>query len=851
MKYFLLGIATFLLTISSSAQMSEALKDKIIDAEYFFLNEDYKSALELFKELYDEDPANANFAYRIGLCYQLMPFEAGQSIPYLEKATRNMTFEYNEGSYKERKAPMNALFYLGYGYHTNNSLDNALEYYQAYRDSLPVDDVYNIKMVERQIISVRNAKEISKLPVSTEIANVGNRINSKDADYNPTLTADGNTLIFTREIWVDTLKTNTGEEEASERILKILVSYLENDKWTEPEDISDDLATEGNCKTLSLSADGNELLLYKDDWNDGGVTDYKEGTIYYSKKVGDSWTPIKKLNRNINSASWESHATLSPDGQQLYFTSERRGGMGGLDIYVSYWEDGDWGPPYNLGPTINTPYDEETPFILADGKTLYFSSEGHYNMGGFDVFYSRLLNTGEWSEPVNVGYPINTTADNVFYTPIKDGSIAYYAVARHEGYFTFGDLDIYELEVVIPVDENPKVVLEGEIKLEDLNELDTTFIVNVIDTLTGETIAEAKPNLETGKYELEVSPGDYKLTFQGSNYKTNTKYISLPKVHTQSRLTINASMIPTSISTRTYFVIKNIYFEFNSAELNREALIETEKLHSIMKENPDLYIEVAGHTDTKGSVAYNKQLSLKRAQAVINYLANKGIEKTRFVARGMGEGISIAINENKDGTDNPEGRKLNRRVEMRIIKTDNDAVFTMQEQVPDELKYADFNRFSVAFKEVADAKTDDELKNLSKVFGKILSVPTDKGYIYYFGDFATKADASKAMNDAISKGYEGCSIMDYFEINKANKFLLQNPYQIQVKYTIQLKAVDEKMLLDAFVNLQGVKQFKTKDGFYRYTYKEFTNLNDAKNELADVIKKGYVDAFIIEVDKLK
>lgn len=836
---------------SYAYSQEEALKDKIIDAEYFFINEDYEKALELFKELYSEDSQNANYAYRIGLCYQNLPFEAGRSIKYLKFASEHVLRTYNEGSYKEKNAPIESYLYLANAYHANNYLNDALIYYKKYKDSLLVDDVYRIKQVERQIVSVENAKEISKLPVEVEVFNIGNVINSGFADFNPVLTANGEMLIYTRTVKETPDTNNAGKVEAAETYHKILVSYLENDGWSAPIDVTYDLNTKGKCKTLSISADGKTLFLYRDDWKDGGIIDFKEGTIYYSKKVGDTWTPVKKLNRNINTGAWESHASISPDGKQLYFTSDRKGGLGGLDIYVSDWEDGNWGPAHNLGPTINTPFDEETPFMLKDGKTLYFSSQGHFNMGGFDVFHTHMLGNGEWSEPVNAGYPINTTTDNLFYYPIKDGSRAYYALARHEGYLTFGDMDIYELDLLVSKDENPVISVKGKISLEDMNQMDTSFTIIVIDTLTEEIVLKTKPDINTYHYQFDIPNGNYRVVFEANNYKSNTKFLSLPKVHTHSNVNMNVSMIPKTISTKQYYVIKNIYFDFNSADLNREAQIETEKLFSLMKENPELYIEVIGHTDYKGSDKYNKELSIKRSKAVIDYLTNKGIERTRFVATGKGKEANIAINQNPDGTDNPEGMKLNRRVEMKIIRTNNDAIVTLEEDIPDELRFAEFNRFSVAFYECANQKTAEEVATLEKLFGEIHLLETENGYIYYFGNFRKKADASRALNNAISQGYNNCRIMDYFQLNKANRFVLQKNVDWPILYTIQLKAVDNIILLDAFVNLKGVKQKKTSDGFYRYTYNEYIDLDKAKEDLQAIIDAGYVDAFIIEMNKLK
>lgn len=840
-----------------NAQSNEKFKDKITDAEYLFLNEDYADALNVYKEVYKQDPENANICYRIGLCYQMLPFEAGRSIPYLETAIKSLSKSYKEGSYKERNAPIDALYYLAYAYHTNNYIEKAIETYTTYRDSLPISDVYNIKLTERQIESALNAKEIMKNPVEIEISNIGNVVNSALSDYNPAVTADGKTIIFTRGIPAkisDTAKISVDLQEK-----RILISRLHGDEnWSKPVDITDSLGTKGKCETLSLSADGNTLLLYKNDWEEGGITDFKAGTIYYSEKKNGAWQSIKKFDNTINTFEFESHACISPDGKRIYFASERKGGFGGLDIYVSTKNDaGTWSEAVNLGPTINTPFDEDTPYLLEDGKTLYFSSEGHYNMGGFDIFTS-VFNNGSWSTPVNIGYPINTSADNVFYVPVKNGAQAFYSLARHEGYLTFGGMDIYKMDIVPEKEKRNDIVKEftvkGTVRLEDFGELDSSFSVTVFDSVSKQIVASVKPDIKTGEYSLIVKDGTYSISFKGDNYREDKKIVNMEslKLLNTPVLIVNANLVPESIDAKKYFIIRNIFFDYNSSALNRDALIEVEKLLSIMLENPGLYIEVIGHTDSQGSVAYNKKLSADRARTVVDYLVAKGVEPTRFVARGVGKGQLIAIDYKADGTTVQEGAQLNRRVEIRILKTGNQAtIVTLDEQVPDAIRFKDYNRFSVCLEESATIIEDKKFANVKDVAPVVNHIETKQGYLYYFGDFDSKGDASLALNKVIAKGYKNAYLINYFELNKKNKFIVTNQNEVMITYTIQLKAVERQLVLDAFTKLDGIKQYKTSDGFYRYTYKEFTDIELAKEELKNVIARGFTDAFIIEVDKLK
>jgi len=825
------------------------LRAKIDDAFYLYLNEQYAKALPVFKDLVRTDINNANFNYLTGMCYLKLPFENGRSIPYLERAAKNTTRQYNDGSYKETKAPIDALFWLGYAYHLNRGYTPAQIYYNRYRDSLQVTDIFNIEMVERQIESCKSAKDLASNPVPVEISNLGNYINSKYKDFNPCLNASGTRIIYTRIKPKEDKDTNN-LNKYSKTEYQILESECDNTgRWEKPKDISKELGTKGNCKTLSLSADGTELLIFKDDLENGSVKGTKGASIYYSKKKDSVWSSAKILNSNINSKYWESNATISPSGKEIYFTSDRPGGLGGLDIYVSKLQNGVWGPAKNLGPTVNTKYDEESPVILPDGKTLFFSSEGHYNMGGFDIFYTKMIDSTKWTEPINIGYPINSTDDNVFFVPIGDGTKAYYSVARNEGYFTFGEEDIYELEFVYDQSKLPEIQLSGKLQLEDMNQLDSSSKVSAVDTVTKLTVKSVTPNLETGAYDMSLKPGEYEIKFKANNYREVTKFISLPKALRPTPVNIQAGLIPESIKQNKYFEIRNIYFETAQTNLDREALIAIEKLYSTMNENPGLYVEILGHTDSQGSDEYNQKLSRDRSRAVIDYLVKKGIDPMRFVSKGLGKNQPVANDLKKDGKLNKEAAKYNRRVEVRVLKTDNNEVVTVDEYIPEELRFKEYNRYSVIIEEKDDLVKFTDYDGLKPILKTINAQPTQTGFVYYGGDFKKQSDATKALNSVIAKGYRDAKVVDYFYLNKLNKFVVTNTVDWPRKFTIQLKACDNHFIMDAKF-IDGVKEVKTADGFYRYTYKEFTDLNIANEELKKMVERGFVDAFIIEVSKI-
>ena len=841
---------TFLLVHTfSNAQVKEELREKINDAEYFYWNGDYSEALVLYKEILKVDPENANMNYKAGRCYQCMPFEAGRSINYLKKAVGNASPLFIQGSHRERKAPLDALYFLAEAYHQNRYYDEALVFYEQFKDSLKVEDVNEIALVDRQLLSSKTAKEISKNPVSVEIWNVGNIVNTVGPDLNPCVTADGKTIFFNRIIAIE-----SDDEQATEQTIRVYTSdRIDEEQWTKPLDITDQLGTKGGCMLSSVNADGTILVLSKSIDYTGGISEVKGGALYYSQKefrTDQVWPEIQLFDKTINTRYNESHGTISPDGKNLYFTSDRKGGYGAFDIYVSEkQEDGSWGDPINLGPTINTEHNEETPFILEDNKTLYFASEGHYNMGGYDIFTSKKNKRGVWSEPINMGVPINNPDDNLFFAPALSGRQAYYAQARHEGYFTFGDQDIYEINM-LDYDQYAKgvnAVVKGTVSFDDNKVLDVSakvFVYNgakLIDTLIID---------EEGKYRAELPVGEYKLKFVRKGYGDVEKNVVVEKSLAEKFLTINALMYPIHVESKKYYTIRNIYFDNNSSELNREALIEVEKLKTIMIENPSLYIEVVGHTDSRASAKVNKVLSEQRSRAVIDYLVNNKIEKTRFVSIASGEDKTLIPDVTTDGTLIDAAAKLNRRVEIRILKT-NENVEIVVDNTPIEEVLSKFDRYSVQLMKTDKAVNMAEFKVLGdsiKVFEAIIKPST---YIYYFGDFLQKGDAVSSVDFAISKKFTKATIINYFELNQDSEFIISNPVPFKKKFTIQLQAVSKEQIITTKRILAETAKYKTEDGFYRYTYKEYSSVKEAGEDLFKIWDAGFPNAFIVAVKDLR
>ncbi len=420
-RHYVLLFTLCLLFQYGFSQPEGNFRDLFLYAESEFLFEEYAEALPNYLRLNKQYPDNDNINYKIGVCYLNDPYDKDKAIAFLEKAVQNINPKFKENSFKETGAPLEANFYLGNAYRINDQLEKAIETYEQFKNQAD-PELYDLELVNEQIRACNNAIDLKTRPVDIEIQNLGDRINTRFSDVQPVISGDESRLVFVqKQAFFDALAY-------SEKI---------DGEWSFPRVLMEELQVDEDVYPASLSYDGNTLFIYRND----NFT----GNLYTSTYAEGRWSSLTRLNENINTKYWESHASLNKPGDTLYFTSNRKGGFGGLDIYYSVkGSNGDWGKAVNLGSAINTKYNEETPFITADGKTLYFSSYGHYNMGGYDVLYTTKLSDGSWAVPINAGYPINTTDDDVFFNPVHNGTFAYFPRYRDEG---FGRTDLYRLEI--------------------------------------------------------------------------------------------------------------------------------------------------------------------------------------------------------------------------------------------------------------------------------------------------------------------------------------------------------------------------------------------------------------------
>lgn len=406
-KRALILYAVALICLQSYSQDKANLQQIFLEAEYFFMKSEYQDALPIYLGLFKKLPDNHNIAYRIGACYLNIPGSKKLSIDYLSFAVRNLSAEIQEGTINQKPAPYNALFDLGKAYRINQMFEEAKECYKKYYDTLLPDDSENRNFVINEIRVCDEAGELISDPVSFSKQNLGEPVNTSGSEFNAVVSADGKVLAY-----MVSLKFYNA----------IMVSRLEGSKWSNPVNITADLEADGDLFVSGLSSDGSMLFVSKDN-------DF-ESDIYFSRFNGSRWTKIQMFEYPINTRYWESHGFMTEDGKSLIFASDRPGGYGGLDLYISFMENGKWDEPVNLGPVINTRFNDDRPFLINGGKTLFFSSQGHRNIGGYDIFRADRHADGKWSEPRNIGYPLNNSDDNIFFMPTAEGISGYYSFFR-------------------------------------------------------------------------------------------------------------------------------------------------------------------------------------------------------------------------------------------------------------------------------------------------------------------------------------------------------------------------------------------------------------------------------------
>ncbi|MFH1159954.1 MAG: OmpA family protein [bacterium] len=488
-------------------------------------------------------------------------------------------------------------------------------------------------------------------PVPFHPVNLGDSINTPHDEYINAISSDKQTLFFTRR-----LPTSLLTHEVSDAVEEDFYSsnLIRDTVWGLAKNLGPPINTRGNEGAISISPDGQLLFFAACQREDG----FGSCDIYWSWKMGIHWSTPRNLGPVVNSPAWDSQPSFSSDGKTLYFASKREGGKGSSDIWkTELLPNGDWSFPVNLGDSINTFGEEQNPFIHPDNQTLYFASKGHQGMGGLDLFYSRKLPDGSWKKPVNLGYPINTSADEITLVVNTTGDLAYISSDKLGGK---GRQDIYAFPIYPEAQPNPVTYLKGIVyDKETKKRLQARF--ELIDLQLNQVSVQSISDPIDGSFLVCLPTNrDYALSVSREGYLFYSDHFSLSGIREQATPFLkNIPLQPIRVGETV--VLRNIFFDTDKFDLKPESYIELEKLTGLLQRNPALKIEISGHTDSISSEQHNLELSKNRARAVFDYLVQHGISPSRLTYSGYGFSQPIDTNETE------AGRANNRRTEFKIV----------------------------------------------------------------------------------------------------------------------------------------------------------------------------------------
>lgn len=627
-------------------------------------------ANEYYLKANEYNPSCPELNYKIGLCYLRM----GNNVKALE---------FFKAAYDKKSENIPDIsFMLARAYHLNYEFDKARELYESYINSLKSrDKEKNSAEINGYIENCKNGKTLMEAPKRLIISNMGPEINSPSDDYFPVL-AGNDSLLYLVSRRPSGKKPKPGKLDYMYDE-NIYFSLKKEGKWGNASYLEDDdFNSKWHDGMVWVSADGKTRYIY-----DGHK---RNGDLYYSDLKKGEWSFPRHLPKGINSKGAESCMSMTRNGKVLYFVSNGQGqNFGGKDIYYSRQNaKGKWEKPKNLGNVINTRFDEEAVYIHPDGKVLYFSSKGHNSMGGYDIFRSETDQNGNWTKPINMGYPLNTPDDDIFYRPFDNEKKAYFSSERAD---SKGGFDLYQ---VIVLGEEKKMIMKTDEQLvayfdkpftdmfskktEEL-QIDSSFVLKGIimdaadkrplvakmelidmerSQVIGTTVSDS-----TGAYAITFNqPKNYGVEINAKEYMFYLDVVNIPAKPTSREILKNFTLNKVKVGSKV--VLKNIYFETGKAVLTKESGVELDKVVKFLLENTDLKIEISGHTDNVGAAAYNTKLSANRAQAVVDYFVAHGIAREQLVAKGYGPTQPISPNTTA------AGRKLNRRVEFKILSTE-------------------------------------------------------------------------------------------------------------------------------------------------------------------------------------
>ena len=639
--------------IASPAQAQSTRKD-LKTGNKFFEQENYRAALPFYEKVLAKDPNNAKALFNAGISY--MSFDKEKASDYIYKAQK-----------LKPKVSKDVEYWLGRVDHLNYNFDEAVAHFQAYNATLKKNDQRKEELAQL-IQHSKNAKVQFNSPKDIFVKNLGPTINTQFSEHSPVISSDDKMLIFTSRGENVTGATGSVSDKKNKSVAADGEYYedifeatrIDDENWQKPRSLSGVLNGKGHDASTQLFDNDTKLLMYRNDNN---------GDIFVSDKSGGDWGTPKPLDGNINSKAYEGDAFISPDGLTLTFATGKYSEDGTLDLYQSTRTSmgSDWGPAKSLGANINTKYDDDSPYMSKDGKTLYFSSRGHNTMGGYDIFKSDYDEAGrKWGPAQNMGYPVNTPDDDSYYRLSPDGSYAYLSSYRIGGY---GEKDIYTINYI----KNANIV--GKV----FSSKDSTTVIPGVELVFSGSQADktalsfrdiTKPD---GAYKVAVLSGrTYQVAVSKDGKPIETQEFAVP-VSTNDSTTITKNFYINYVDTTqtNMFATKNIYFDTDKYKLRPESITTLNEISQVLTANPGINISVEGHCDSRNTDEYNMVLGQNRANAAQNYLKKQGIAEARMTTVSYGERRPAAPN------DSPENMQLNRRDEFKVVLKEGEAMPTM------------------------------------------------------------------------------------------------------------------------------------------------------------------------------
>jgi len=684
MRQFLFFVFFLLFFSHSYSAFGQESQENYYIADEFLEDEDWNQAIQVYKEMLYDDSENAELNFRLGFCYLNTPFDKKKAIYYFKKAASH----YSRRRRAKNQPPIETFFYLAKAYEVNYQFEKAIEQLNFLLNRVRGVDRNFKNIIEKEIQQATYGIGYFLNPIDCKIVDSFPCLNSNYSDYSPVVSANDSVFFFTSK-----RLSNMGDDTyaSGQKMEDIYMAVKKKGRCDTAINVGSDFNTVHNDAVVGISPDGKTLFIYRDEG---------DGDLYQSKFISGKWTIPEKLPNSINSPARETSATISADGKMLFFTSDRKKGYGGLDIYVSHkLPSGEWGEPENMGPSVNSSYDEESPYLFPDEKTLFFASKGHYSMGGYDLFYINLDRTGKWPGAVNLGYPINTPEDDMFIMPLVDGKTFYIASKSIDGKKHWSN--IYKIEIPF-IETMPVTMFNGRVELCEGTL--PKVRVDVYNSKTKEHYITTYSDIVNGNFSFyypSSKPMSVRITIGSTLLYADTiapvnKTRNLSKIiklrsssPCDSALETSGAQLGSGILNNGEFYDKAINIDpifFNTGESNFKNVNGLPKLIGFLKKHKNTIIEVGAYADSKGPALYNEHLTELRASNFKKYLISQNVSNFQIISKGYGESSPIA-KEYINKRYLRRGAQFNRRLEIRVLQQSDVKLLIVQKfNVPEELK---------------------------------------------------------------------------------------------------------------------------------------------------------------------